>query len=154
MKQFREGIVKDIESITGFGFSRSLDPSVSAMSIQHSDPLGIRAIEAGPLDPFNHSFSIIIECETQAEIDRLWDALKEGGSTEQCGWLRDRWGLSWRITPKRLGERMRDPDQVKAKRVAEAMLKMMTFDIAGLETAAKGRVRSRSVCGTVFKMCK
>lgn len=96
------------------------------------------AIEAGPLDPFNHSFSIIIECETQAEIDHLWDGLKEGGSTEHCGWLRDRWGLSWQIAPKRLGELMGDPDRAKAKRVSEAMLKMVKFDIAGLEAAAQG----------------
>jgi predicted 3-demethylubiquinone-9 3-methyltransferase (glyoxalase superfamily) len=96
------------------------------------------AIEAGPLDPFNHSFSIIVECATQAEIDRLWDALKEGGATEQCGWLRDQWGLSWQIVPKRLGELMMDPDRAKAKRVTEAMLKMVKFDIAALEAAAKG----------------
>jgi predicted 3-demethylubiquinone-9 3-methyltransferase (glyoxalase superfamily) len=94
------------------------------------------AIEAGPLDPFNHSFSIIVECENQDEIDRFWDALKEGGSVEQCGWLRDRWGLCWQITPKRLGELMRDPDPAKARRVAEAMLKMVKFDIAGLDAAA------------------
>ena len=97
-----------------------------------------RAIEAGPLDAFNHSFSIIVECDEQVEIDRLWDALKEGGSVEQCGWLRDRWGLSWQITPKRLGELMSNPDREKAKRVAEAMLKMVKFDIAGLEAAARG----------------
>ena len=96
------------------------------------------AIEAGPLDAFNHSFSIIVECDDQPEIDRLWDALKEGGNVEQCGWLRDRWGLCWQITPKRLGELMRDPDRQKAKRVAEAMLKMTKFDIAGLERAAQG----------------
>jgi len=96
------------------------------------------AIEAGPLDPFNHSFSIIVQCDTQAEIDRLWEALKAGGSVEQCGWLKDRWGLSWQITPKRLGELMSDPDPTKAKRVAEAMLKMVRFDIAGLEAAARG----------------
>lgn len=96
------------------------------------------AIEAGPLDPFNHSFSIMVECDTQPEIDRLWDALKEGGSTEHCGWLRDRWGLSWQITPKRLGQLMMDPDRAKAKRVTEAMLKMVKFDIAKLEAAAKG----------------
>ena len=96
------------------------------------------AIEAGPLDPFNHSFSIMVECETQAEIDRLWDALKDGGSTEQCGWLRDRWGLSWQIAPKRRGELMMDPDRAKAKRVTEAMLKMVKFDIAKLEAAARG----------------
>jgi predicted 3-demethylubiquinone-9 3-methyltransferase (glyoxalase superfamily) len=95
------------------------------------------AVEAGQLDPFNHSFSIVVECEDQTEIDRLWDALKEGGSVEQCGWLRDRWGLCWQITPKRLGELMNDPDTAKAKRVAEAMLKMVKFDIAELEAAAK-----------------
>jgi predicted 3-demethylubiquinone-9 3-methyltransferase (glyoxalase superfamily) len=96
------------------------------------------AIEAGPLDPFNHSFSIMVECEDQAQIDRLWDALKDGGSTEQCGWLRDRWGLSWQITPKVLGELMSDPDPAKARRAGEAMMKMVKFDIAALEAAARG----------------
>jgi predicted 3-demethylubiquinone-9 3-methyltransferase (glyoxalase superfamily) len=96
------------------------------------------AIEAGPLDPFNHSFSIVVECDDQAEIDRLWDALKAGGSVEQCGWLRDRWGLSWQIIPRRLGELMRTSQPDQARRVAEAMLKMVKFDIAGLEAAANG----------------
>ncbi|SSC69636.1 unnamed protein product [Ciceribacter sp. T2.26MG-112.2] len=96
------------------------------------------AIEAGPLDPFNHSFSIIVGCDSQEEIDRLWEALSEGGQVEQCGWLRDRFGLSWQITPTRLGELMSDPDPAKAKRVTEAMLKMVKFDIAGLEAAARG----------------
>lgn len=96
------------------------------------------AIEAGPLDPFNHSFSIMVECETQGDLDRLWDALKDGGSVEQCGWLRDRWGLSWQIAPTRLGELMSDPDQEKVKRVTEAMLKMVKLDIAPLEAAAAG----------------
>lgn len=95
------------------------------------------AIEAGPLDPFNHSFSIIVECDDQGEIDRLWSALSEGGQVEQCGWLRDRWGLCWQITPRRLGELMQgDPDQ--ARRVTAAMLKMTKFDIAALEAAANG----------------
>nr|WP_298104407.1 VOC family protein [uncultured Shinella sp.] len=96
------------------------------------------AIEAGPLDPFNHSFSIMVECETQGDLDRLWEALKEGGSVEQCGWLRDRWGLSWQIAPTRLGELMSDPDQDKVRRVTEAMLKMVKLDIAPLEAAAAG----------------
>lgn len=94
------------------------------------------AIEAGPLDPFNHSFSIMVECDTQQEIDRLWDALQEGGSVEQCGWLKDRWGLSWQIAPKRLRELMDDPDPAKVKRVTEAMLQMVKLDIAPLEAAA------------------
>jgi predicted 3-demethylubiquinone-9 3-methyltransferase (glyoxalase superfamily) len=96
-----------------------------------------QAVEGGPLDPFNHSFSIMVECDDQAEIDRFWDALKEGGSVERCGWLRDRWGLCWQITPKRLGELMKDLEPNKARRVAEAMLKMVKFDIAGLEAAAR-----------------
>ena len=97
-----------------------------------------RGIEAAPMDRFNHSFSIVVECDDQAEIDRLWAALREGGSVEQCGWLKDRWGLSWQITPRRLGELMGDPVRARAGRVAEAMLKMVKLDIAGLEAAANG----------------
>ena len=96
------------------------------------------AIEAGPLDPFNHSFSILVECDTQAEVDRLWDALGAGGQVEQCGWLRDRWGLAWQIVPARLRELMNDPDPAKVKRVTEQMLKMVKLDIAELEAAAQG----------------
>jgi predicted 3-demethylubiquinone-9 3-methyltransferase (glyoxalase superfamily) len=96
------------------------------------------ALEAGPLDAFNHSFSIMVECADQAEVDRLWEALSDGGKVEQCGWLRDRWGLSWQIVPKRLGELMSDPDSAKARRVTEAMLQMVKLDIAGLEAAARG----------------
>ena len=96
------------------------------------------AIEAGPLDPFNHSFSIMVEVETQAELDRLWDALSEGGSLEQCGWLKDRWGLSWQIAPLRLRELLDDPDKAKVRRVTEQMLTMVKLDIAPLEVAAAG----------------
>lgn len=96
------------------------------------------AIEAGPLDPFNHSFSIMVECADQAEVDRLWDALSDGGRVEQCGWLRDRWGLSWQIVPKRLTELMNDPDAMKVRRVTEAMLQMVKLDVAALEAAARG----------------
>ncbi|MBX3456314.1 VOC family protein [Ferrovibrio sp.] len=128
----------------------SLDWQTAVMADNPSGPAGsvqmagftlgdqrYMAIEAGPLDSFNHSFSIIVECDSQAEIDRLWTALGEGGSYEQCGWLRDRWGLSWQITPKRLGELMSHPDPAVAKRVTEAMLKMAKLDIAALEKAAK-----------------
>lgn len=96
------------------------------------------AIEAGPLDPFNHSFSIMVECDTQAEIDRLWDALCDGGTTEQCGWVRDRWGLCWQIAPRRLGELMKHPDPAVVRRVTEAMLAMVKLEIEPLEAAARG----------------
>jgi predicted 3-demethylubiquinone-9 3-methyltransferase (glyoxalase superfamily) len=97
------------------------------------------AIGAGPLDPFNHAVSFVVECDDQAEVDRLWNAMSEGGKIEQCGWLKDRYGLFWQITPKVLGDMMKDPDRARAKRVAEAMLKMVKLDIAGLQKAYDGR---------------
>lgn len=93
------------------------------------------AISAGPLDPFNHAVSFMVECADQAEIDHLWVALSNGGKVEKCGWLRDRYGLCWQIVPKVLGEMMKDPDRTRAKRVAEAMLQMVKLDIAGLKRA-------------------
>ena len=96
------------------------------------------AIAAGPLDPFNHAVSFVAPCDTQEEIDRLWEALSEGCSIEQCGWLKDRYGVSWQIVPAKLGEMMRDRDRGRAKRVAGAMLKMVKLDIAGLQKAYDG----------------
>jgi predicted 3-demethylubiquinone-9 3-methyltransferase (glyoxalase superfamily) len=97
------------------------------------------AMSAGPLDPFNHAVSFVVNCEDQAELDRYWNALLEGGgSPEECGWLKDRFGLSWQIIPTVLGELMADPDQAKAKRAADAMLKMVKLDIAALKKAHAG----------------
>ena len=99
------------------------------------------AMSAGPLDPFNHAISLMVTCDDQAEIDRYWDGLLAGGgTTEACGWLRDRYGLSWQIVPAGFGEMMSDPDRVRAKRVTDAMLKMVKFDIAALEAAYAGDV--------------
>jgi predicted 3-demethylubiquinone-9 3-methyltransferase (glyoxalase superfamily) len=98
------------------------------------------AISAGPLDAFNHAVSFIVNCETQAEIDRYWDALlAAGGTPEQCGWLRDKYGLCWQIVPTVLGEMMVDPDRAKAKRAADAMMKMVKLDIAALQAAYDGK---------------
>lgn len=97
------------------------------------------AMSAGPLDQFNHSISLFVTCEDQAEIDRYWDGLLAGGgTTEACGWLRDRYGLSWQIAPAVLGEMMADPDRARARRATDAMLKMVKFDIAALEAAYAG----------------
>ena len=93
------------------------------------------AISAGPLDPFNHAISFIVNCDDQTEIDRLWDALSAGGTIEQCGWLRDRYGVCWQIVPTVLGEMMKDPDRNRARRVMEAILKMRKLDIVRLEQA-------------------
>jgi predicted 3-demethylubiquinone-9 3-methyltransferase (glyoxalase superfamily) len=96
------------------------------------------AINAGPLDPFNHSISFMVNCADQAEVDLLWDALSDGGTVEQCGWLRDRYGLSWQIVPIALGELMRSGDRARAGRVMQAMLGMKKIDIAGLRRAYEG----------------
>ncbi|MDQ0560543.1 putative 3-demethylubiquinone-9 3-methyltransferase (glyoxalase superfamily) [Rhizobium mesoamericanum] len=94
------------------------------------------AMQASLLDAFNHAFSISVQCETQAEIDRIWNAfLQNGGVEEQCGWLRDRWGLCWQIVPRVLIEMIADPDRERAKRVTEVMLGMVKLDIAKLEAA-------------------
>lgn len=97
------------------------------------------AISAGPHDAFNDAISLHVTCEDQAELDRYWYALLEGGGKAvACGWLTDRYGLRWQISPRRLGELMKDKDRARAGRVAQAMLKMVKFDIAELERAAKG----------------
>lgn len=96
------------------------------------------AISAGPLDPFNRAISFIVHCDDQAEIDRLWDALSAGGTIEMCGWLKDRYGVSWQIVPRVLNDMMTDVDRDRARRLTEALLQMQKFDIARLEEAYAG----------------
>ena len=96
------------------------------------------AMSAGPMDPFNHAISLTVNCDTQAELDRYWNALLDGGSAEACGWLKDRYGVSWQIVPTELDNLMADPDPAKAKRTAQAMMKMVKFDIAALKAAHDG----------------
>jgi predicted 3-demethylubiquinone-9 3-methyltransferase (glyoxalase superfamily) len=93
------------------------------------------AMSAGRLDPFNHAISFQVNCEDQAEVDRYWDALSKGGTIEQCGWLRDRYGVSWQIVPTVLGKMLKDSDRARAARVMQAVLPMKKLDIARLEEA-------------------
>ena len=95
-----------------------------------------QAMTAGRHHEFNDAISIVVECADQAEIDRYWDALIEGGGKPQaCGWLVDRFGLRWQIVPAVMGEMMADKDPDRSKRVTDAMMKMVKFDIAALEKA-------------------
>lgn len=96
------------------------------------------AFSARGADDFGHAISLMIECDTQDEIDRLWGALSDGGQVEQCGWLRDRYGVAWQIAPRVLGDMVRDPDRAAARRATEAMLGMVKLDIAGLQRAHRG----------------
>lgn len=94
-------------------------------------------LNGGPQFKLDEAISFQIEVEDQAELDRYWNALLSGGGQEsQCGWLKDRFGLSWQVVPKRLPELLSGPDKEKAKRVAEAMMQMVKLDIAKLEAAA------------------
>jgi predicted 3-demethylubiquinone-9 3-methyltransferase (glyoxalase superfamily) len=97
------------------------------------------AISAGPHDAFNDAISLLVQCDSQAEIDRYWNAILEGGGkATACGWINDRFGVRWQIHPRVLGEWMTDPDPVKARRVSEEMLKQVKFEIAKLEAAYRG----------------
>jgi predicted 3-demethylubiquinone-9 3-methyltransferase (glyoxalase superfamily) len=102
-----------------------------------------QAMTAGPHHDFNDAISMVVECADQAELDRYWNALLEGGAAEQCGWLKDRFGLSWQIVPTVLGEMMASPDRAKAKRASDAMMKMVKIDIAALQAAFKGTAGPR-----------
>ncbi len=97
------------------------------------------ALNGGPMYKFTEAISMFVSVETQAEVDFLWDALLVGGEPSQCGWLKDKFGLSWQIVPTALGELMGDPDPVKSQRVMQAMLKMVKIDIQGLRDAHAGR---------------
>jgi predicted 3-demethylubiquinone-9 3-methyltransferase (glyoxalase superfamily) len=93
------------------------------------------ALNGGPVFKFTEAISFFVNCETQEEVDELWTKLSAGGKESQCGWLKDKFGLSWQIIPSALGKMLGDPDREKAKRVMQAMLKMKKIDIAGLQRA-------------------
>jgi predicted 3-demethylubiquinone-9 3-methyltransferase (glyoxalase superfamily) len=97
------------------------------------------ALNAGPQYKFTEAVSFFVNCETQEEVDELWKKLSAGGSKGRCGWLKDKFGLSWQIIPKALGKLMNDPDPEKAKAVLQAMLKMNKIVIRDLETAYQGK---------------
>jgi predicted 3-demethylubiquinone-9 3-methyltransferase (glyoxalase superfamily) len=93
------------------------------------------ALNGGPQFTFSPAVSFLVNCSTQEEVDYLWERLSEGGVKGQCGWLRDKYGLSWQIVPTILGELMQDKDPEKSQRVMQAMLQMHKLDIAGLQRA-------------------
>jgi predicted 3-demethylubiquinone-9 3-methyltransferase (glyoxalase superfamily) len=94
------------------------------------------ALNGGPDFSFNEAVSFLVDCETQEEVDRYWKALSEGGEEGPCGWLKDRFGVSWQIIPTALQQLLDDPDREKSQRVMQAMLQMGKIEIAGLERAA------------------
>ncbi|MCC7348863.1 MAG: VOC family protein [Variibacter sp.] len=96
------------------------------------------ALNGGPHFKFTPAISLFVTCDTQAEVDRLWDALLAGGQAMQCGWLTDRYGVAWQIVPKGFLELMMHPDKAKAKRLTEAMMGMVKLDLPALQRVAEG----------------
>ncbi len=97
------------------------------------------ALNGGPLFPFTEAFSIFVSCETQEEVDNYWNRLLEGGTPSRCGWLKDKFGLSWQIIPTALMQLMGDPDPKKSNAVFQAMMKMDKIVIADLKKAHEGK---------------
>lgn len=96
------------------------------------------ALNGGPQFKFSEAISFVVDCATQDEVDQLWETLAEGGEIQQCGWLKDKFGLSWQIIPSALPELMSDPDPDRSRRVMEAMLQMTKIDIGKLMQAYEG----------------
>jgi predicted 3-demethylubiquinone-9 3-methyltransferase (glyoxalase superfamily) len=128
-----------IVSLSRYG-EGSPGPAGSVMVVVFElDGQQFMALNGGPIFHFTEAISLVVNCETQAEVDNLWDKLLSGGGQpSRCGWLKDKYGLSWQIVPTALGKLMSDPDPEKSKRVTQAMLQMVKLDIAKLEQAYRG----------------
>jgi predicted 3-demethylubiquinone-9 3-methyltransferase (glyoxalase superfamily) len=111
-------------------------PKGTVMSVKFQlDGQDFFALNGGPQFKFSPAISFFVNCETQQEVDNLWERLSEGGEKQRCGWLKDKYGLSWQIVPSVLGKLLQDKDAVKAKRVLQAMLQMDKLDIDRLQQA-------------------
>ena len=115
-------------------------PKGSVMTVQFQlDGQEIIALNGGPMYKFTEAFSLSVDCKTQEEVDRYWTKLTaDGGQEGPCGWCKDKFGLSWQVTPSLLGQMLSDTDRKKAARVMEAMMKMKKLDIAALKRAYEG----------------
>jgi len=127
-----------ITSVSRYG-DAGPGPKGSAMTVQFQlEGQEFIALNGGPHFKFTEAISLFVSCETQEEVDELWRKLSAGGAESQCGWLKDRYGLSWQIIPTALMELMQGPDAARSQRVMQAMLQMKKIDIAALKKAAAG----------------
>ncbi len=115
-------------------------PKGSVMAIGFQlDGQAVTALNGGPMFKFTEAISMIVHCETQAEVDYYWEKLCAGGQPGRCAWLKDKFGVSWQVVPTALIELMQDKDAAKSARVMQAMLQMTKIDIAGLRRAYEGK---------------
>ena len=138
---FKRSSISTISRYTEAGHDVHGRPPGSVMTVEFElDGQSITALNGGPVFKFNEAVSLQVMCANQEEIDEYWEKLSEGGDpkSQQCGWLKDKFGLSWQVAPNSLSLMMADPDPAKTSRVMTAMLKMKKIDLAALEAAYRG----------------
>jgi predicted 3-demethylubiquinone-9 3-methyltransferase (glyoxalase superfamily) len=138
---FKKSRIVSISRYTEAGREAHGRPPGSVMVVAFElEGQAFTALNGGPVFKFNEAISLQVPCETQADVDHYWNALTAGGdqSAQQCGWLKDRYGVSWQVFPKALPEMLMDPDPAKAGRVMEAMIRMKKIDLAELKRAYAG----------------
>jgi len=134
---FRNSKIVNVARYGDDGAKVSGRPQGSVMTVAFElDGQPFVALNGGPVFTFSPAISFIVDCQTQQEVDHLWEKLSAGGEQQQCGWLKDKYGVTWQIVPSVLGELMSDPDPAKSQRVMQAMLQMTKLDIATLKQAA------------------
>ena len=129
-------------STTNYGEAGPGEPGSLMSASFELDGQEFYALNGGPSFTFSQGISLFVDCETQDEVDRYWEKLSEGGEPGPCGWLTDRFGVSWQVVPRRLGELLSDPDREKANRVMQAMLQMSKIEVGELERAAAAKTSS------------
>lgn len=133
---FRNSRIGNIARYGEAGATASGQPKGAVMTVTFTlDGQEFIALNGGPQFRFTEAISFVVNCETQKEIDDVWDRLTDGGEEVQCGWLKDKYGVSWQVVPSVLGEMMADPDPKTSERVMQAILQMKKINIAGLKKA-------------------
>lgn len=135
--RFYCSIFPNARILTGAAAGEAKPGSVTVVGFE-LDGQRFTALNGGPHYTFTPAVSFVVDCQTQAEVDHYWDALCEGGEPQRCGWLKDRFGLSWQIVPRQLPEYLGDPDPARSGRVMAAMMTMSRIDIDGLRRAYEG----------------
>ena len=135
--RFYTGIFKDAKLGTVHRYTEAGPGPVGSVMLVEFELNGQKfsALNGGPQFTFNEAISIVVPCADQAEVDYYWDRLSDGGQEQACGWVKDRYGLSWQIVPAVFFDMIADPDSARAARVTQAMLGMIKFDVAALERA-------------------
>lgn len=134
---FKNSSIGKIARYTGEGAKASGQPEGTVMTIEFNlNGQNFTAINGGPVFKFTEAISFVVNCDNQEEVDHFWNKLTEGGQEVQCGWLKDKYGLSWQIVPKQLIELVSNPDKSKAEKAMGAMLKMKKINIKEIEAAA------------------